>query len=399
MKLSNRSDIETFRALDNLRLVNEKIAAGEDIIRLEAGQPCFGAPNAALEHAISSIQNDPCQGYTDSLGMLALRDRISNYYSENYDLDVPAKRIAVTVGSSAGFILSFLSAFDAGDTVAVCTPTYAAYINILKSLDLNIVEIPTGPETNFQPSVDLLQDHTGPLHGIIINSPSNPTGTIIDPDVMNDIIEWCQARNVLVISDEAYHNIAYTKPDTAQTALAHSQDVLVLNTFSKYFAMTGWRLGWLVVPEMMCERIKKLAESLFVSPPTISQNVALEIFNHTDTLDEYVEHYKTNRDILAAGLPKIGLSKISKCDGAFYIYIDVSDYTENSQDFCKKMLDEAKVSATSGLDFDPSRGHKYIRISYAGSAEKMREALARLEEWLPSQLEKKAQDPLSKRAV
>lgn len=378
--LSNRSDIETFRALDNLRNVNEKVAQGEDIIRLEAGQPCFGAPQAVIDYTRDTLVQDPTQGYTDALGMASLRERIAQYYQDTYGITFDSSRVAITVGSSSGFILAFLSAFDAGDKVAVCTPTYAAYINILTALDIEVVEIQTGPETNFQPSLDLIKNCGSDFKGIIINSPSNPTGTIIDDSEMQSIIDWCVERGIRVVSDEAYHQITYDRD--AKTALSCSDQVIVMNTFSKYFAMTGWRLGWVIMPEDMKDRMKRLAESLFVSPPTISQHAAYKIFDHLDTLNEYVEHYKKNRDILMEGLPKAGLTKLSKCEGAFYIFADVSEYTNDSEAFCKQILEEAKVSVTSGLDFDPTRGRNFMRMSYAGEPQDMQEALKRLGAWL-----------------
>ena len=380
LKTSQRSDIQTFRALDNLRNVNEKIAKGADIIRLEAGQPCFGAPQAALDYAAQCLIDNPVQGYTDALGMLPLRQRIAAYYQDYYGVRVSAEQISITSGSSPGFIMSFLSAFDAGEKIALCTPTYAAYKNIVKSMDLSIVEIETNADTNFQPTLELLKNAPQKFDGIIINSPSNPTGTIIDEAELEKICRWCDEQGIRIISDEAYHRITYGKK--AETALKFSSNVIVMNTFSKFFAMTGWRLGWVVSPPDMMERMKKLAESLFVAPPTISQHVAYKIFDHLDELDGYVASYKENHDILRDMLPDAGLTKLSKGDGAFYFYVDVSDYTDNSEDFCRRLVEEAGVSATAGLDFDCKRGHQFIRMSYAGSAKNMREACQRIKNWL-----------------
>lgn len=380
MKLSRRSDIESFRALENLREVNERSMRGEDIIRLEAGQPCFGAPEEALAYARKVIADDPRQGYTDSVGMLLLRDRIAVYYRDNYDIDMDYSHIAVTVGSSSGFILSFLAAFDAGDKVGITSPTYAAYRNILKSLDIEPVEIEVTAETNYQPTAKILENAGQKLDGLIINSPSNPTGTMIDEDELQNICRWCNDNGVRLISDEAYHRVTYE--EDAQTALKYSDSAIVLNTFSKYFAMTGWRLGWLALPEDMAGRVKKLAENLFVSPPTISQHIAYKVFDHTDILDGYVAQYKENRDILRKHLPEAGIDKLSQGKGAFYFYADVHHLTNNSEEFCRRMLDEAKVSTTSGVDFDSARGHTAIRISYAGDPKDMHEACRRLKDWL-----------------
>ena len=382
LKISFRSDIETFRALDNLRCVNEKIANGEDIIRLEAGQPCFGVPQNVLELAKSSIDENPIQGYTDALGTVALRKAISSYYKDYYDQNISYERIGITAGSSPGLLMTFLACFDADDKIALCTPTYAAYKNIIKSVNLDTVFIQTDASTNFQPTLELLQNAPKKFDGIIINSPSNPAGTIIDEQEFEKIISWCEDNNIRVISDEAYHRITYG--NKAQTACKFSDEVIVLNTFSKFFAMTGWRLGWFIVPENLISRMKKLSESLFVSPPTISQQLALGIFEHLDELDAYVAKYKENHDIMLAGLPESGLTQLSHGEGAFYLYVNVSEFTDNSEEFCKAMLEEAGVSATSGVDFDPERGHHFIRMSYAGTPEDMKEACQRLKNWLRS---------------
>ena len=380
LKLSNRSSIESFRALENLRLVNERIAKGENIIQLSPGQPCFGAPEAALQYAQDMIKQDPRQGYTDAIGAVFLRDRISKYYSERYNAKVDASQIIVTVGSSGGFIFSFLAAFDAGDTVAITTPTYPAYRNILKSLNINIVEIPTTSETNYQPTAELLAKSGKKFDGLIINSPSNPTGAMIDEPELKKICEWCDANGVRLISDEAYHGITYET--AAQTALKYSKNVIVLNTFSKYFAMTGWRMGWMVVPHDMADRVKKLAENLLVSPPTISQHLAFKVFDHLDVCDSYVKQYKQNRDILRKGLAEVGFTKLSQASGAFYFYADIQNLTNNSEDFTRRMLQEAKVAMTAGNDFDSARGHGTLRIAYAGAPADMHEAVSRLKGWL-----------------
>lgn len=378
---SRRSDIEAFRALANLREVNKRIAAGQDIVRLEYGQPCFGAPAPVLDHARQNLLDDPRQGYTSAVGMPALQQRIARYYAENYGYkNLNPDRAVITIGSSGGFIFAFLAAFDAGDTVALITPTYPAYRNILRSLDINVVEIPASADTNYQPTVELLKNSGKKFKGLIINSPANPTGCMIDKAELKRICEWCENNGVRLISDEAYHRITYGT--AAETALHHTPNGIITNTFSKYFAMTGWRLGWIILPEgEMIDRVKKLAENLFVSPPTMSQFIATNIFDHLPALDAYVAHYKINRDILMKGLPETGM-KLSAAEGAFYIYVDLSALTNDSAAFCSKMLDEAKVSCTSGLDFDPIRGHQTMRISYAGKPEDMHEAVKRLKTWL-----------------
>ncbi len=379
VKISNRSDIDMFRALDILRQVNEREVAGDSIMRMGAGQPNFGAPAPALEYAISKIQTDPRQGYTEAVGMPSLRERLSDYYNSYYGVRVSPDNIVITAGSSSGFILDFIAAFDAGDRVALTTPTYPAYRNILKSLNIEVVEIESRAEDNYQPTMDLLENCGEEFDGIIINSPSNPSGTMIDEGELKKICEWCDEKGIRIISDEAYHGITYERK--AETALKYSKNVIVLNTFSKYFAMTGWRLGWTVLPDNMVDRVRKLSESLCVSPPTISQYLAYKIFDHTDVLDDYVKSYRKNREILLAELPKAKITAFTNAAGAFYVYADVHNLSNDSEEFCNKMLDEAKVSTTPGVDFDLTRGQKNIRICYADSEENIIEACKRLQNW------------------
>lgn len=379
LKTSSRSDIPMFRALDMLRQVNERIVDGDDVINMAPGQPCVGAPKPVLDYAIDVLKNDPRQGYTEAIGMPLLRDRIAVYYRERYGIELSHERVAITTGSSGGFLLAFLSAFDAGDKIALTTPTYPAYGNILKSLGLEVVTIETSAETDYQPTADILEKSGQHFDGLIICSPSNPTGTMIPENELARICQWCDTNGVRLLSDEAYHGITYGEP--AQTALKYTENAIILNTFSKYFAMTGWRLGWLVLPDSLTDRVKKLAESLTVSPPTLSQHLAYKIFDHTNLLDEYVAVYQKNLDILREELPKAGFDKISNAKGAFYLYLDVHHLTNDAEEFCQRMLNEAKVAATPGMDFDTERGNGTIRISYAGKTEDIAEACKRLKEW------------------
>ncbi|MBK6895928.1 MAG: aminotransferase class I/II-fold pyridoxal phosphate-dependent enzyme [Alphaproteobacteria bacterium] len=379
LKVSNRSDIPMFRALDILREVNERATKGTDIRRMGAGQPNVGAPPEALEYAISKIRSDPRQGYTEAVGMPSLCERIAAYYKDYYRADVNPRNVVITTGSSGGFILAFLAAFDAGDRVAITTPTYPAYKNILTALNIQAVEIETSPQTNYQPTAELLERSAKSFDGLIINSPSNPTGTMLPAGEMEKIANWCENRGVRLVSDEAYHGITYNRK--AETAANYSKSAIVLNTFSKYFAMTGWRLGWLVLPDDLTDRVKKLSENLFVSPPTISQHLAFKIFDHLDALNAYVETYRENRGILLRELPKAGFTSISNADGAFYVYADVHHLTNDSEAYCRRMLDEARVSTTPGMDFDVARGHGTIRICYADKTEDIIEACERLKKW------------------
>ncbi len=379
MKTSDRSDVAMFRALDILSQVNEREEQGIDIVRMGAGQPNVGAPQAALEYAISKIQSDPRQGYTEAIGMPSLRERIANYYKSYYNVSISADNVLIGAGSSGAFIISLLSAFDAGDKIALFTPTYPAYRNMLKALNIEVIEIEAHAKDNYQPTLELLNNCNQEFDGMIINSPSNPSGTMISEEELKNICNWCDTKNIRLISDEAYHGITYE--EKAQTARKFSKNAIVLNTFSKYFAMTGWRLGWSILPDELRNNAKKLSESLFVSAPTISQHLAYKIFDHTDILDKYVESYRKNREILINELPKAGITDITNAAGAFYVYANVHNFSNDSEALCTKILNEAKVSTTPGVDFDLTRGHNNIRICYADSQENIIEACKRLKNW------------------
>ena len=380
LKVSSRSDIQVFKVLDILRTVNERVEAGEDIIHMEVGQPCVGAPQQVLDYIKLQMDADPCLGYTEALGMTKLRKRISQWYKDYYNLETPYDRIALTIGASGAFILAFLSIFETGDKIAMSVPCYPPYKGILKSLGMESIELETSKASNYQPTLEALENLETDIQGLIITSPSNPTGTIIDDEELQKIISWCENNNVWLISDEIYHGISFE--EKSKSALEFSEKVIVINSFSKYFAMTGWRLGWLVAPELVIDRIKRLAENLFISAPCISQHAAYKIFDHVDILDSYVQRYKRNLEFLKQELPKIGISNLSNTKGAFYLYADIHNLTNNSETFCRQMLDEARVACTPGVDFDPSNGHHTIRMSFAGSERCMQEACSRLNSWL-----------------
>lgn len=379
LKLSQRSNIPEFRALDILRMVNERICEGENILHLEAGQPCFGAPTPALEYAKEIIDKNPTQGYTEAMGLMSLRERISGYYKDLYNCTVAPQNIVITIGASGAFLLGFLAVFNAGDKVAIAAPGYPAYRNIFKSLGIEVVEIETSEATNYQPYTSTLEKLDTDIDGLLIASPSNPTGTIIPDDELEKIINWCKEKNVRLIADELYQRVTYGT--TAQTVLNYTQDALVINSFSKYFALTGWRLGWMVMPKDVTQRVKALAESMFVSPPTLSQHVAYKTFEHMDILDGYVEKYQRNLEILQNELPKAGFTKLSNTQGAFYMYADIHNLTNDSESFCRKMIDEAGVACTPGIDFDLTRGSHTMRISFAGTEQDIIEACNRLKDW------------------
>jgi aspartate/methionine/tyrosine aminotransferase len=378
LKEAKRGSISPFIVMDVMRAASIREAKGENIIHLEVGQPGTAAPPPVLQAAHAALDGDHL-GYTLAFGIDPLRERLSQHYQDFYNLSVPAQRIAITTGSSCGFILAFLSAFDSGDRVALANPGYPAYRNILKALGAEPVGIPVGPRSNFQPTPEILDAIDGKLNGLIVASPSNPTGTMILHDEMRALVEYCKERDIRLISDEIYHGITYEK--AACSAMEFSDDVIIVNSFSKYFSMTGWRLGWMVVPEPLLRSVECLSQNLFISPPTISQLACVAAFDCKEYLDGHVAKYRLNRDLLIDLLPKAGFNKLSRADGAFYLYADVSHMTNDSEEFCRRCLDETGVAITPGIDFDPERGSKFVRFSFAGPCEDIATAAKRLIDW------------------
>ena len=377
-KLSRRAGaVDAFIVMDVMAAAAEKEAAGDTVIHLEVGQPSTPAPKGTLAAAHAALDVDKI-GYVAALGMPALRERIARHYREQYNADVSPERVIVTTGSSGGSPLAFLAAFDAGDRVALAAPGYPAYRNILSALHLEAVDLPTSLADRYQPTVAALEK-AGPIAGLIVASPSNPTGTMVTRSELAALSGWCDTHDVRLISDEIYHGIVYE--GEATSAVEVSQHAIVVNSFSKYFSMTGWRVGWLVVPEELVRPIERLAQNFFISVPTLSQYAALAAFECRDELDAHVARYKANRDLLMAGLPAAGLDRLTPAQGAFYIYADVSHLTNDSREFCKRMLQEAGVATTPGVDFDRARGAGTLRISLAGSMAEMEEAVRRLKVW------------------
>ncbi|MGE5145896.1 MAG: pyridoxal phosphate-dependent aminotransferase [Candidatus Eiseniibacteriota bacterium] len=378
LKVAGRGRIPPFIVMDMLREANELAAQGQDIVHLEIGQPGTGAPRAVIEAAKAALDADRL-AYTDAFGVPALRQQIAGHYRQKYGRDVPIERIVVTTGSSAAFVLAFIAAFDPGDRVALAEPGYPAYKNILQALDIEPVGLPVGPDERFQPTPALLE-RAGKLDGLILASPSNPTGTMLETPVFQALVEHCRRHGIRLISDEIYHGITYDRP--ADTALAFTEDAVVINSFSKYYAMTGWRLGWMVVPEDLVRAVECLCQNLYISPPTLSQRAAIAAFDCAAELDGNVARYARNRALLLDGLPKIGLDRLAPADGAFYIYADVRHVTNDSHDFCRRMLEEAGVAAAPGVDFDTARGAAFVRFSFAGTTEEVARGLTRLGAWL-----------------
>ena len=380
LKVSNRGNISPFIVMDVMREANKREADGNDILHLEVGQPSTPAPYPVLIAAREAIHEDLI-GYTDALGMSALRNRIVKHYDEFYGEKIEASEVVITTGSSGGFILAFLSAFEPGDRVAIACPGYPAYRNILKSLGVEVIDIPTDFDTNFQPSPELLEQASisGALDGLIVASPSNPTGTMIHTAEFKALVDYCRGKSIRLISDEIYHGITYK--NSAETVLKFTKDAIVINSFSKYFSMTGWRLGWLVVPKDLQRSIECLAQNLFISPPTLSQFAAVEVFDCKRELKGYVKRYAENRELLLAELPKVGFKTFASVEGAFYIYADVTNLTNDSKDFCRRMLIETGIATTPGIDFDPERGKSYMRFSFAGNINTINQAIERLGLW------------------
>ena len=377
LKVAARGKIPPFIVMEVVRAAAARAAAGGDVLHLEIGQPSTSAPRAVIAAAQAALGREVL-GYTEALGVPALRARIARFYQERYGLALPAERIAVTVGSSGAFLLAFLAAFDAGDRVAVTAPGYPAYRHILRALDIEPVELPVGPATGFQPTTALLE-RVGPLDGLVGASPANPTGTMLSREQYQDLARWCTAHAVRLISDEIYHGICYGAPATS--ALAATQDAVVVNSFSKYFSMTGWRLGWMVLPDDLVRSVECLAQNLFISAPSLAQHAALAAFDATDELDANVKRYAANRALLLNELPAAGFSDFAPADGAFYLYADVAHRTNDSEAFCRKLLAETGIAITPGIDFDAARGGRYVRFSFAGSTEHMAEAARRLKAW------------------
>lgn len=361
--------------MERARLAEHK---GRDIVHMEIGQPATGAPQKARSALAEAMAAGPL-GYTVGLGLPELRARIARMYHERYGVDLDPGRVVVTAGSSSGFVLSFLSLFDAGERVAIADPGYPSYRNILSALDLKAHRIEGTLANRFQPRPSDLSDD---MAGLLVASPANPTGSVLGRTELADLIEACTARGISFISDEIYHGISFGPAET--TALSISDDVVVINSFSKYHGMTGWRVGWMVVPPDMVRTVEKLAQNLFICAPHASQVAALAALDAGEELESRVADFARNRNLLAEALPRLGFREIAPPDGAFYIYANIAHWGLPSREFCARMLDEAGIATTPGLDFDPVRGHDTIRFSYAGAPDRMHEAVRRLEAWIPT---------------
>lgn len=374
MRSSSRGEVDPFIVMDVMDSARKLEEAGRHIIHMEVGQPGTPAPKAA-RMALAATMDQEALGYTVALGLPELRAGIAALYEDWYGVSLDPARVVMTAGSSAAFVLAFTALFDAGAAVGVTEPGYPSYRQILKALDLRPIGFATHAKDRHVPRLP-----SGDLDGLIVASPANPTGTMLSRGDLAGLIGACHSQNVSFISDEIYHGVHYDGRPVS--ALEVSDDVYVINSFSKYFSMTGWRLGWMVVPEAHVRRIERLAQNMFICAPHAAQVAALGALHARDETEAMLAVYKANRDLLLKGLPKAGFDKIAPPDGAFYIYADVSDITHDSLSFCQEVLEVAGVAITPGLDFDPIRGHQTVRFSYARSTEDMVEGLARLTQFM-----------------
>ena len=377
LKTSSRTDIAPFYVMEVMRAAAALEASGSEVLHLEVGQPSTPAPEGARDRAISAIQNE-ILGYTSALGMDSLRERLSLHYREWYDTEVGPERIAITLGASGAFTLAFLACFEAGDRVAVPTPGYPCYRNTLRALGVEVIDLPVGYDTRFQPSPRILEP-LGPIDGLVVASPSNPTGTMLLPSELTELTHWCATESVRLISDEIYHGITYGT--SAPTVAAEWDEAVIVNSFSKYFSMTGWRLGWLVLPQNLVSPVERLAQNAFIAAASVSQHAALGAFESHGELEANVERYSVNRNILLEGLPRAGITQLAPADGAFYIWAQVDHLSDDSQNLAEEWLKELAIAVTPGIDFDPSQGHRFIRFSFAGSTREVEETVRKLVVW------------------
>lgn len=380
---ARRAGIPPFHVMDVWSAAGERQRTHGDLVNLSAGQPSTPAPTPVRAAAAAALESEVL-GYTVALGIPPLRDAIAGHYARTYGLDVPAQQVVVTTGSSGGFLLAFLAAFDAGDRVAMARPGYPCYRNILTALGCEVVELPCGPQTRYQPTVAMLEALDEPVKGLVVASPANPTGTVLDPAELRGLAAWCDDNGVQLVSDEIYHGISYPGAPATASAWETSREAIVVNSFSKYFSMTGWRLGWLLLPPRLLRAADCLAGNFTVCPPALPQAAALAAFDEQSyaEADGHVARYAVNRELLLTGLPRLGITRLAPADGAFYVYADVAHLTSDSMDLVYRLLADVGLAVAPGLDFDPVEGHRFIRLSFAGSADDVREALARLERWL-----------------
>jgi aspartate/methionine/tyrosine aminotransferase len=385
-QVASRANVPPFHVMDLLAAAHTRRRTHGDLVDLLAGQPSSGAPAPVRAEAVRLLQGTDPLGYTPAVGILELREAIAGHHKRTYGVDVDPDEVIVTTGSSGGFLLAFLAAFEVGDRVAMARPGYPCYRNVLTALGIEVVEIPTGPETRFQPTVE----QVGELHaqhglkGLVVASPANPTGTMLLPSELAALARWCETERVQLISDEIYHGIEYADERLAHSAWETSREAVVFASFSKYFSMTGWRIGWMLVPERLRRACDVLTGNFTICPPVIAQHACLAAFSDASyaELDGHVRRYADNRRILLEGLPKLGITELAPADGAFYVYADISDYSTDSLEFCANLLADTGVAIAPGVDFDTVHGGAYVRLSFAGPTSDIDEALRRMGGWL-----------------
>ncbi len=382
-RVAMRAGIPPFYVMDVWLAAAERQRSHGDLVNLSAGQPSAGAPEPVRAAAAAALHVNQL-GYTVALGIPELREAIARSYADRYGLQVELDDVVVTTGSSGGFLLAFLACFDAGDRVALGSPGYPCYRNILSALGCDVVELECGPQTRFQPTAQMLAELDPPVQGVVVASPANPTGTVIPPAELAAIASWCEDARVRLISDEVYHGLVYQGASQTSCAWQTSRNALVVNSFSKYFAMTGWRLGWLLVPPELRRAVDCLTGNFSICPPVLSQYGAVAAFTPESVAeaDGYLRQYSVNRGLLLDGLRAIGIDRLAPTDGAFYVYADISNFTDDSMTFCSKLLADTGVAIAPGIDFDTERGDAFVRFSFAGPQSDIVAALQRIEPWL-----------------
>ena len=379
VKLSRRGNVAPFMAMDVFAKAKALEANGRSIIHFSVGQPSTGLPRLAAEKLISVMNDDPL-GYSEATGNEAVRQAVAAHYQNHYGVDVEPNRVFMTMGSSGAFQLAFLAAFDEGDRIALALPAYPPYVQIIRALGLVPQTFQVGPAERYQPTVEQIQALSPRPDGLLLASPANPTGTSLENERYRALLAYCAEVGIRVICDEIYHGLEYGAG--CETACDAPGEPIIINGFSKFFCMTGWRLGWMVLPENLVQTVERLGQSLFIAPPTPSQVAAVEAFNCQTELNANVDRYRRNRQVLLDGLGAIGLEPAAPPDGAFYLYLDVSEICSDSSLLCDHLVEDIGVSLTPGRDFDPDRGHKFIRLSYAGSEADVSEGLGRLTRWV-----------------